>query len=60
MQYINTPDRDIKQSPAQIVFCHAIKDFMPVLAYKYSPNPAWRLAMEERALKKMHTVAREK
>ena len=62
LQYRNTPDRDLKQSPAQIVFGHEIKDFVPVLKCKYKPHENWRLTMEdrERALRHRHVTAQER
>ena len=40
--YRNTPDRDTKLSPAQVVFGRPIKDFIPVLPGKYKPHDTWR------------------
>ena len=34
MQYHNTPISDIRRSPAQIVFNHQLRDFIPLPAYK--------------------------
>ncbi|XP_011672452.1 uncharacterized protein LOC105442230 [Strongylocentrotus purpuratus] len=42
IQYRNTPDRDIKLSPAMCVFGHPIRDFIPVAPGKYEPHRIWR------------------
>ncbi|XP_030849703.1 uncharacterized protein LOC115927679 [Strongylocentrotus purpuratus] len=42
IQYRNTPDRDIKLSPAMCVFGLPIRDFIPVAPGKYEPHRIWR------------------
>ena len=48
MQYRNTPIPDLRLSPAQIVFGRQIRDFLPVLPYKYRPSQEWTLLREDR------------
>ena len=48
MQYRNTPIPDLRLSPAQIVFGRQIRDFIPVLPYKYRPSQKWTLLREDR------------
>merc|ERR1711954_499944 len=48
MQYRNTPIPDLRLSPAQIVFGRQIRDFIPVLPYKYRPSQEWTLLREDR------------
>ena len=38
LQYRNTPQQDVRLSPAQIVFGRQIKDFIPVVGNKYEPQ----------------------
>ena len=62
MQYRNTPDRDTKQSPAEIVFGRTIRDFIPCAPEKYRLGNAWKRTAEYReiALTKRHSLARER
>ena len=48
MQYRNTPVPDLRQSPSQIIFGRCIRDFLPVLPYKYSPRKEWLIQREDR------------
>ena len=48
LQYRNTPQQDVRLSPAQIVFGRQIKDFLPVVNYKYEPRQEWCLVRDER------------
>jgi hypothetical protein len=48
MQYRNTPIPALRMSPAQIVFGRQLRDFIPVLPYKYRPRQEWALLREDR------------
>ena len=48
MQYRNTPIPELRMSPAQIVFGRQLRDFIPVLPYKYEPRQEWSLLQEDR------------
>ena len=48
MQYRNTPIPELRMSPAQIVFGRQMRDFIPVLPYKYRPKQEWALLREDR------------
>ena len=48
MQYRNTPLPDLRLSPAQIIFNRQLRDFVPVLPYKYRPSQEWALLQEDR------------
>ena len=48
MQYRNTPLPDLRLSPAQIIFNCQLRDFIPVLSYKYRPSQEWVLLQEDR------------
>ena len=48
LQYRNSPQQDVRLSPAQIVFGRQIKDFLPVMGYKYEPWQEWCLIRNER------------
>ena len=48
MQYRNTPIPELRMSPAQIVFGRQMRDFIPVLPYKYRPRQEWTLLREDR------------
>ena len=37
LEYRNTPNSDTRPSPAQVVFGRNVRDFIPVLPYKYEP-----------------------
>ena len=52
----NTPDRDTELSPAQGIFGHPIRDFLPVKPGMYLPRQDWRLTMakREQALARRH------
>ena len=48
MQYRNTPLPDLRLSPAQIIFNRQLRDFIPVLSYKYRHSQEWVLLQEDR------------
>ena len=48
MQNRNTPDPDTGTSPAEVLFGHPIRDFMPIKPGKFRPQEGWRLAQEDR------------
>ena len=48
MMYRNTPIPELRMSPAQIVFGRHLRDFIPVLPYKYRPSQEWALLREDR------------
>ena len=48
MQHRNTPDPDTGTSPAEVLFGHPIRDFMPIKPGKFRPQEGWRLAEEDR------------
>ena len=48
LQYRNSPLQDVRLSPAQIIFGHQIKDFIPVIPGKYQPRQEWGLIQEDR------------
>ena len=60
LQYKNTPDKDTKLSPAQIVFGRAIRDFTPSTPAKYRPASVWTMTadLREQALAKRHASQR--
>ena len=62
LQYRNTPDPDTKLSPAQMLFGHPIRDFIPILPNKYKPHQTWQdtLAAREEALRNCHMKAAER
>ena len=62
LQYRNTPDPETKMSPAQMLFGHPIRDFIPILPKKYKPHRTWResLAAREEALRNRHMKAAER
>ena len=62
LQYRNTPDRDTKVSPAQIVFGRALRDFTPMSSESYKPASVWRMTADyrEAAMAKRHAIEREK
>lgn len=41
LTYRNTPDRDTRLSPAQVIFGRTIRDFIPILPGKYRPHNMW-------------------
>ena len=41
LQYRNTPHSDTRLSPAQVIFGRQVRDFLPVLPYKYEPKQEW-------------------
>lgn len=62
LQYRNTPDPETKLSPAQMLFGHPIRDFIPILPNKYKPHNTWQetLAAREEALRNRHMKAAER
>ena len=62
LQYRNTPDQDTKMSPAMIVFGRCVRDLIPVLPGKYTPQQAWtdNAGLRESALRKRHLPAVER
>ena len=48
MQHRNTPISDIRQSAAQIVFNCQLRNFGPVLPYKYRPCQEWVVMSKDR------------
>ena len=48
LEYRNTPNPETRLSPAQVVFGRNIRDFIPVLPYKYEPRQEWSLLQEDR------------
>ena len=48
LEYRNTPNPDTRLSPAQVVFGRNVRDFIPVLPYKYEPRQEWSLLQEDR------------
>ena len=47
LNYRNTPDRDMGQSPDQVVFGRVLRDMMPVVKGGYKPCREWLLLQEE-------------
>ena len=62
LQYRNTPDPETKMSPAQLLYGHPIRDFIPTLPGKYKPHHTWQetLAAREEALRNRHMKAAER
>ena len=62
LQYRNTPDRDIKLSPAMCVVGRSVKDFIPILPVHYKPHDTWKetLTQRESALRNRHTTIAER
>jgi hypothetical protein len=48
LEYRNTPHQDCKKSPAQMVFGHALRDYIPALPFKYAPSADWCMTQELR------------
>lgn len=61
LQYRNTPDRDVKLSPAQILFGREIPDSLPVKKERYQPRAEWILTADarEKALARRHVMREE-
>ena len=50
LNYRNTPCRELKLSPAQIVFGRKIKDHLPLGSGQYKPRKEWILTQEQREI----------
>ena len=48
LQYRNTPLRDVKLSPAQLLFHRELRDFLPTHPSKYRLNEDWLLQAKKR------------
>ena len=48
LEYRNTPNPETRLSPAQVMFGRNVRDFIPVLPYKFEPCPQWSLLQEYR------------
>jgi hypothetical protein len=59
LQYRNTPASAGGMSPAEVVFGHQIRDFIPVRPGKYVPQPAWSETAMNRELAMMQKHSRE-
>ena len=62
LQYRNTPDPETGMSPAQMLFGHPIRDFIPILPSKYRPHKTWQetLTAREEALRNRHMKCAER
>ena len=62
LAYRNTPDPVSRVSPAEIIFGHGIRDFIPVPPGQYLPHWTWRETLEARedALRVRHMRAHER
>ena len=58
MLHRNTPEHDTGQSPSQIIFGRAVRDFFPIKPGNLTLHPEWRLTMDQRekALAGRHAV----
>ena len=59
LNYRNTPCRDIKLSPAEIIYGRPIKDHLPSLPFHYKPRAEWTLTRERRELALAQRYARQ-
>jgi hypothetical protein len=59
LQYRNTPSSLDKRSPAEIVFGHQIRDFIPVKPGKYIPYHTWTSTAENREIAFQQRHAKE-
>ena len=50
LQYRNTPDRDTKVSPGQIIFGRPLRDFTPINRVNYRPADVWRITADYREI----------
>ena len=50
LNYRNTPCRDTKLSPAEILYGGPIKDHLPNIPQKYNPREEWTLTRERREI----------
>jgi hypothetical protein len=59
LNYRNTPCRDTKLSPAEIIYGRPIKDHLPNLPLHYKPRAEWTLTRERRELALAQRYARQ-
>ena len=59
LNYRNTPCRDTKLSPAEIIYGRPIKDHLPRLPVHYRPRKEWTLTRERRELALAQRYARQ-
>ena len=59
LNYRNTPCRDTKLSPAEIIYGRPIRDHLPRLPLNYKPRKEWTLTRERRELALAQRYARQ-
>jgi hypothetical protein len=59
LNYRNTPCRDLKLSPAEIIYGRPIRDHLPNLPLHYKPRAEWTLTRERRELALAQRYARQ-
>ena len=59
LNYRNTPCRDTKLSPAEIIYGRPVKDHLPRLPDHYKPRKEWTLTRERRELALAKRYARQ-